>query len=286
MEQNYTWLATSLFSRKNRWGNLLGEIELFVNKWMNKNHTNNYLLEFNYLSGENIRFAFLSASEHTGCFVKQMDEHFKYFFLNSGNPENEPLLPTAGIFMPFPQNTIQYGLYMPVIISDLKEIEKYSIQIELSAIIIEALRQEEINDEVILTFSYYLIIAFIIILIRNGLFLKAELIAFYSDSESNNDIECTSSKFSDNKEILFEITNSIINSNQAGDRPSWLEKWINVCEIEIKNNFLFTSQSNFMATHLRIKSLIYKHLGISGKMKFLLSYFISQTLLTDKIQDT
>ncbi len=71
-------------------------------------------MEFNYLCGENIRFALLVPEDKADDFAGKADKPFKQFFLESHFFSNVPALPIEEIFLHFPENTIPYGLYQPV----------------------------------------------------------------------------------------------------------------------------------------------------------------------------
>ena len=280
MEQNYSWLVTSLFCKKSNWGKLLAEIDIFLNKWSENRFLNTYLLEFNYLSGENIRFALLAPAEFADFFAKQLDKYFKDAFLRSGLSINSAIPAADSIFMPFPENTIQYGLYVP---DDIYELNKHSFTPKLSELMLEGLKKEEIDDDLIITFGLYLTLVFIKVFIKDRPQLVAELLNFYtsSDNEGNAGLEMTQN----NIEILSGIIIDIFDFYQESNAPCWLQEWSEVCESLIAANWLHYPGDNLMIIYTKVIYKIYRHIGLNSKMELSLACLIRQALEYVTLQD-
>lgn len=281
MEQNYSWLATSLFCRKSNWGKLLAEIDFFLNKW-SENRLSTYLLEFNYLSGENIRFALLAPAELADFFAKQLDKYFKDAFLRSGLSINSAIPAADSIFMPFPENTIQYGLYVP---DDIYELNKYSFAPKLSELMLEGLKKEEIDDDLIITFGLYLTLVFVKVFIKDRPQLVAELLNFYTSSDNERNVGLERTQFANNIEILSGIIIDIFGFYQESNAPGWLQKWSEVCKSLIAANLLHYPGDNLMIIYTKVIYRIYRHIGLNSEMELLLACLIRQALEYVALQD-
>lgn len=284
MQQPYTWLITSIFCNKSHWNELLNEIETFLNDMSFEKYNGALLLEFNYLCGENIRFALLVPEENANNFAKQTDKYFKHFFLESHFSSIMPGLPIEGIFLPFPENTIQYGLYKPVEINGVEGVRSDLFRSSLSFIMIDALKMECIDNEILLTFVFYLRMALIKIAIEGGYSSPVEIYNFYfNDSNSllgDTDKNLINSIVADNKEKLFEIAESIINPLKKDNIPCWLKKWMDVCKKEMGYKSELSPEKKMLLIHNHIVYLVYKQLGVNEKMETMLSSFLKQVFQT------
>ncbi len=239
-------------------------------------------LEFNYFNGENIRLALLAKEDYAETLAKKADNYFKNFFSISKLPTSDPDLTDWGIFMPFPANTIQYGLYKvdPINLNDAQD---YSFQRELSLLVLEALGEESIDQETIITFAFYLHVALIKVItakdpaITTGLLQWYDTAPFQQTDEQVN-FEFIKAKYEDNKAALLEIADDIMKHiSSSATVPSWLERWMELCEAEL----ISYGGQDQERTLTKVHSIIYfinKHLGITEKMKYVLYFFISQVI--------
>ena len=141
MQQKLTWLRISLFTKKCNWHYLLVAIESFVSQ--NSFSVVDFSVEFNFLCGENIRLAILVSEDSINELLSSIDDYFKRLFLDRNLSTDVISLPVPGIFKPFEQNTIQYGLFE---ISHEKSTNEAKLSTNLSRIIVSALRDDEIDD--------------------------------------------------------------------------------------------------------------------------------------------
>jgi hypothetical protein len=299
MHQNFTWVTCSLFCSRSHWNHLLNAIESFLNYRHNKAHIKNWLVELNYLCGENIRFAFFIPSEQCEHLALETNTWFKTFFSKANFPAGEPELPLKDIFLPFPQNTVQYGLYRPDITSSTELTSKNLLRTSLSNIMIEALKTEDIDDEVILTFTYYLHISLIKTIIKKNYASVTELYNFYNDTlpvnleemvygdwtmySPDNGEQQISAIIAENAEKLLEIADSIINPLTKEDIPGWLEQWTALCDRQMKMDL--PSANTFHTKYSRIVYQLYKQLGINEKVGLMLTLFIRRTFEANILND-
>ena len=111
MGAGYVCINSSLFSHICYRGYLLDKIDLFVHRLYAENVKCKYYIEFNNLGGDNIRFSLLVPEHLVSQYAYMVDVYFKKLFLKFNVYLNESTKLVVGVFMPFPQNTIQYGLY-------------------------------------------------------------------------------------------------------------------------------------------------------------------------------
>jgi hypothetical protein len=255
------WLSTSLFCNKCYWHTLLSLGLLPIVE--NFGDMVAYEITFNYLSGENIRLGMLTEDKNAYTLSKAANDYFKVFFKNAELAMGESKLPVKGIFMPFPVNSIQYGLYLP-----LQQAEQYSsLSIGLSQIIINALKDDTIDDNTILTFAFYLQVGLIKVIGKGRINFTDML-----NTTGNYDISIRNinqKEFTENRDVLIEITTDILHNNT--DSPQWLKKWMMLCDKEINK----AQNINPLNCYNKLVSLIYKQLGLDNNMRLMLTEFIS-----------
>jgi len=280
--QKYTWLSTSLFCPKINWRYVLCDgIKPFLKSNSCRKYLVSCLIEFNYLGGENIRFSLLTQEENIASFIACVDSFFKNYFFSIENNKTEQPSSSDRVFLPFPANTIQYGLYTPVQIIDA-DVDRFSIPVQLSVFILEALKEEDIDDEIILTFGYYLSMSLIKTLIKNYPAITSALLKLYEvDSDSHVDLDTPfiKSEFEKNRAILFTVADDIIN-HRIEQLPGWVQKWTRFCDKEMKKEVSFLSADDIPFNfHRQVSFYIHKQLGINENTAVLLSWFIKKTLV-------
>jgi|GEM_PF-1267958 len=273
MKNSMIWLSTSLFCSKCEWNKLFADgIVPFVK---DNRILQAYTIELNYLSGENIRLSFLTNDADAQQLAKNTDGHFKDFFLSSNFSSPDIKLPVNGIFKLFPVNTIQYGLYPPQEI-ERKEKENYSLSIELSQIILDALKDDSIDDEAILTLAFYLQIGLIkVINDFDEKFINTLKTTTQRNFETIS-INIIKARFEESREILSEITTDILHGANKEDIPVWLEQWMILCKTEIER---VGKNMNATSVYGKISNAVRKHLGITPQMNDMLAYFIERSLV-------
>ena len=276
MENELIWLHSSVFSGKENWHRILEQIQIFIDLWKPQHCIKEFRLEFNYLSGENIRFSILCRDDFKQLIAKKLDEYFTEFFLRADLSVRKQALPVNGVFLTHPANTIRYGLYD--IVNGNPETEQ--INVVLSSSIIQALCHEPIDEESILTFAFYLY-AGTLKAFRNcnkvfdGTLHYANL--FNAIRADQIDIEIVKNKYEESKYLLSEIFDEIMRGIHIGP---WLDSWILTCETEIKRRSgpLSSQEDGLTQIGSGFINSIYKHLGISENMKLMLDFFMNETL--------
>jgi hypothetical protein len=271
MESKNILAATSLFCSQRNWPLLLKAIDNF-NKTIYKKSS--FCLEFNYLSGENVRFSFLTQKKTAEGLLKHTDEYFKDFFCRL-KPEIQKQ--SGEIFKSFEQNNIYYGLYNPAAISKVEE-KNYTLQFTLSKLIVAALKDEDyLNDEIILTLAYYFAITFIKVAIKKFKVHKKVFTVYFRDqyhSLETLEHKVIDAKFKENKPILLEIYRSI----GEKDSPRWIEKW-EATLLELMQN----NETEPALKTAQVFQYIGTQLGLNNAMKSMLFYFIFQILLVKNL---
>ena len=245
---------------------------------------------FNYLGGENVRFCLYVKEDIAKQVSQSIDLYFNRFLLRSGFPEKAIQLPVEGIFMPFPSNTIQYGLYsfnqIDAATSDSRDnypyAQLYSFQNQLSDTIVEALGgDDEIDDETIISLSFYLYISWIKALKLLGLKnVNGELTKIYSEMPIDpNKVSISKStviqKYEENRETMNEIIKNIFDDSV---NVEWVSRWITICKEEItKMIAYYNSPKESDIIFRRIPMLINFHLELSDNMKLILTYFLKNS---------
>jgi hypothetical protein len=276
MQKNNLWLAVSLFCNKQYWRDLMFKgIQPFLKTCAHNNLLKAYHLQFNYSGGENIRFPLLIAEDKTQETAMFIDSYFKSCF--SQAPAMDNLMPVRGnrIFMDFPVNTIQYGLYTPD--STINLHSDVNFRMNFSALLMESFSDGGIDDTGILTLSLCLYLTLMNVTVQNsGLQFDDLMVMPFQFPDVNEKIietEAFYKNFESNKKSLFELTHDIMNQSEL--LPYWLRKWHYLCELKFKqpgdgNEPILTGD----AIYFEISHYINIHLGLSENMNFLLLSFI------------
>jgi hypothetical protein len=192
--------------------------------------------------------------------------------------------------------------------------EEHDLSINLSQIILDAFKNDCIDDENILSFAFYLQMGLIKIMTNidpdfiNKLKSEFIMTSFdYSEKDKMSDIPAqnfdaeiasidddfepiwqdfiTHKKFEGNKEILLEIAKDIMETDSQSDLFPWLEKWLVICKNMIdsanQNNILTNGASTtsiLESTYIRLMRAVYQHLGLSGQTNTIVTYFVQRIL--------
>lgn len=268
------WLCSSVFGSKHNWHILLQQaIGPLLKALTQKQVIHSYQLEFNYLSGENIRVSVLCDDEEKDGVSRYIDDHFTGFFSVAGLDSKTCTLPVNGIFLPFPANTVQYGLYRETAAGRQAEINK-----QVSDCILEVLSGETIDENVILTLAFYLNISLIKALAAGGLpaFVSGSSVQLPGYAEQADSM--FPSYFEENREILLSVYEELMAAGNASV-PLWVKAWLDLCCLTVQAAF---QEHPSEKAHAVIKSLIIesieRQLGFSAEMRLLLNYFINSVL--------
>lgn len=272
MQQKLTWLRASLFTKKYNWHHLLVAIESFISQ--NSASVVDFSVEFNFLCGENIRLAVLVLEDSVNQFVPVMDNYFKNFFAERKLRMTPTLLPVAGIFKPFDQNTIQYGLFdIPTSTIDTK------FSANLSRIILTALKDDVIDDETIITLGFYLHTG-ILKVSKERSELSDEIESYHVNSVSltrgDISIEFLLDKFKSNAQELINIYQHIVVEKQS-ELPDWMIDWIGCVKDEIESYSGTKAEILQIEKYYKVISIVNRQLGISDNSWLLISYLLEQT---------
>jgi hypothetical protein len=266
------WLSVSIFCSRSHWNQLLNEISLLLHK-MQFEDIHPILLQFNYLGGDNIRWALYIPAEETNNFTRQIDDHFRYFFSKARLPVKEFSLPVVGNFFSYPTNSIQFGLYTPVFRDDKETMHHFGIRSSLSRLMIEKLASDTIDDETIVTFAFYLHLALMKLILTNNYASIKEWRNVHNFNSIPTSYPITIKEVEDNREKILDIANEIINPDSATKVPVWLKKWLDMFDMEIKE--LTHPWYNIKLLHYR-RFIYHLHmqLGITAKMESLLFFYL------------
>ncbi len=271
MEQHaFIWLSISLFSSKENWHRILSEaIAPFA-------ETNRLLkafkVEFNHLSGENIRLSLLTNIGNEALLAATAHSYFNSYFEEAKLPQQPLKLPVEGVFMPFPANTIQYGLYPPLTVGG-DEVDQYALPVTLSKIMVAAL-QEEIDDETILTFAFYLQIALVKTI--NKIAQNANVILTLIQPAQN--FKPDESALS-NLSTMKEITDDIMQTEKFNDELAWVNWWMEDCYAALAAQYNSDNDTSVIKhIYQQRMQTIYRNTCININGRDMLNYLAEQSL--------
>lgn len=276
MRPNNAWLSVSLFCDKHCWPDLMSKgILPYINMLYRKEDLQAHHIQLNYANGENIRLPLLVKYDHTTWVARQTDDYFRSFFSQTAVPENKTEILKDKLFMNFPPNTIQYGLY------SMKTRHAFfddtDFQQTLSEIIIEALANDMVNDAAILRLSFFLYLTLLQVITQNTSVELDRLLTvpfyFPYDDRKAPDMGLFTQLFDENKEAMFNLSYDI--TRKSENLPPWVRQWAAVCKTKMKKSIL----NNYYKVEGKqaydeIAYYIDQQVGINERMKFLLFNFI------------
>ncbi|MBB5440701.1 hypothetical protein HDC92_004404 [Pedobacter sp. AK017] len=277
MQQNSLWLSISLFCDREHWHTLLYKgIMPFVKGASAQLILDACQLEFNDTDGENIRLKLLANKNNSKLLTEKADRYFKQFFVALKLPFKEIQLPPDELFIPFPPNSIQYGLYTTASSSNLKNCQ---LETGLSDVMTEALDNQVIDEESIITLGFYLHVGLLKVLKHRKLdFAYKDVLQQYTGYASA-DTGQMYKEYQDSKEMLAEIYEDIMGQENYGNIP-WLGKWMYLCEEELNRKTEASEHHLNNIIQNRFIFLIHTQLGINKYINFLLWYFIKQVVVS------
>jgi hypothetical protein len=278
LQTDYNWLAISISVNKNDWMDFLkNSIRTFINNEAIRSKVRVYLLEFSH-DTDTIKLSLLTRDVFIKELVKQAEGYFNSYFASLTSASTLTDSHTNTDLILYSTNNIQCDIHASAKINN--NIEKFAIPNLLSELMLDVLSDETIDDNTILSFSFYLSIGLISVLLKNSPSSIIELLNLYDlsnyineDFESNLELE-----FKKNQTILLDIVNNIFNERSM-EIPSWLLMWMKLCDKELKNTFsCFLRNDTHFVIHNRIVYHIYKQLSINKNSGFLLTYFCKKAL--------
>lgn len=277
--ENSVWSTSSLFCSKKNWHLLLQSgIKPLLHNTVFANGILTYKVKFNYKRGENIRLAWLTDLSNAESTAKHIDAYFKDFFKASRFSGGQVPFYGTSIFMPFPVNTIQYGLY------SIYSNDFYDLEEGLSDAMTMELSENDLDDESILTFAFYLNLSAIKMLLNYCEdmidWVKANYI-YISDHESVGiDLLKIGHEVDKNKAMIVDIAKDVFAERRLQDANFiWLEKWERACyNMYAQNSFDGMNVEQLQVAYFAVLNIIRNNLSLSEEEAIMLDLFIKECL--------
>lgn len=289
MNQELTWLSISLFCSTGNWHQLLSEgIKQFIKPVEDENLLVSYLLELNYVRGENIRFSLLTYPDHADELAKKADTFFKDYFFRMKFPDSKITYPVASVFMQFPSNSVQYGIYDINRAVTKENLKDFHFRKNLSGIMLEVL-EEPVDKEIVLTFALYLHITLACFIKGHMKLDMGKFVHFYSAFIDKSKVENPvpdnmeiKSEFEENREALISMKQEIIQMNYttSNDEASWLVRYGRLLSEEI--NMRMERNERPELIHVQLAFIIRQHLGIPNTMESFILYLLAELFRDDE----
>jgi len=273
-----SWIYCSLFSEIINWGLVMKDgIKPILVKLSS---TDNFRIRIDFLNGPNIQFALFTNQKECAKVAREIDLHFKSFFLHSKLYEKPTSLPFNTLFIPFPQNSIHYGLYA---FDLLAEGHQSNLRSLLSEIILVSLT-DNLDDSSILTLGLYLNLSIIMVYNllpdRRPKTLHVRLLEIYPINQLS--IDKAEDFVKANRNILTEILSDVsVNDFTENQSLIWLTRWqkylkINMTKQGVKVNeyclIVATTINEFLGFDSETVQLlnVLIHKSISSEQRFII----------------
>lgn len=280
--KDMSWIKTSIFTSKQNWKLILSALGSLLELSQLKKNVQYHLIQFNYSGGENIRIAYYvnKGTELETC--KIIDFYFKNYFKNEDLIFIKECRNLIGLFLPYPQNSIRYGLYTDPADNNLYE----ELHQALTKSIHYIFTQSDVETNLLITFSYYINLCLFKNIIQEYSIKKYEWIQIYNLVEmeiefQDLDLNVGLKKHFDScKEELGDIFYKLILSPQT-DIDSWVTDWLEESNKALRLHLKlpgFNSES-IKPFFLKLIDYFNEVIGLSKSENLLIKYFIANQLL-------
>ncbi|RVU00434.1 hypothetical protein EOD41_13230 [Mucilaginibacter limnophilus] len=254
-------MIASIFYNQVAWHNLLcGFIRPYIQQ--NQNNISHWRVSLSTYRGEHITVEINPANEHFALkedFCKKAEA----FLENFPSPMKAVKYPLDGLFMDYPNNTIEYDIEEPhLTIND----SLHAVKQQLSEIILYALADQEIDIESIFTLIVYLQFGIIKAGFTNTRTARVNTLKLVlhltthdngdsNDKQREDETQQFVALFDYNKEIFVEIIEDIWTKENYETGLHWMAQWENACKTYLQTNefhvaFMLLSQAAYQQTGL------------------------------------
>lgn len=269
------------------WNELLKRIGNFLITYDQK--ILSYQIYLCKIKGYTVKLSLSLKEELTFTFKNTVEKHFKVFF-DTMYPSIQPTQNSGQQYYDTAQQKASNKNYNSMIISAQDKFHK-----DLSDIIIEVLSEETLDEEVILSFCYYLHSLLLKVFVSH-LSIPFEIISnnYQIDfSFQHVDIKGLYKYCKNNFKILYDVTDEVFQIGDNSDKAiSWMDKLIGIYKNYIQSYSVdkleMVSDEEKQRVHKSLILLINQHLGPGLFSENLLYYFINQVTdiyLNNKLKD-
>jgi hypothetical protein len=233
-----------------------------------------YHIQLSNVGGENIRLAVLVDSSQVSEVTNDLRLFFTHFFVLNNKSYDQFL--QKELFEVYPASSIRYGIYDPV------EYFPIAGSSKLSDVLIEGLRNEKIDVDLIITFGCYLQLL-MVKSVRNVdpkcFFYLLETFGTgnrYSGIPESWRIPVKSSDdlslFENTRATLFEMFKEVMDDGWwRNTAPNWMVEWVLCCTSELMeqrtNGGIINPEDTITFCH-RKSNVIWATLGVSNETAF------------------
>ncbi len=271
------WLSVSVFVSKKKWHLLMGSLKVFLEGICDNDSLLLYKIVFGYQPVESIKLALYVPARKAHIVSGLTDIYLKDFFLTNKLLPTENKIKDTTIFMPYLNNTAQYGLHTCFLAKDPKSTSE--LEHSFSTLLLNAFGDESIDDEAIITFAVYILFA------NYSLLKKADpaisnswkkyyqhIIAELVTDEFNH--ELIEEQYGLLEETLDQIYSNIENGLILNEIP-----WIGLWEKVLKSALINTGRcKNASLLFAQVNNLIIQQLSLNISSQILINSFVLKTL--------
>ncbi|HVU93654.1 MAG TPA: hypothetical protein VHE34_00450 [Puia sp.] len=288
MEKKFTWLAISFFYEKEGWHSLVQDaLRPFMRSEEYISHAILYTLAFNRDRGDNIRLKIWAELSGADKLLVKCQAHFEKFFLLHPlvRPEGN-WQPGDHFFLPFPENSIQYGLYKtPKVWMNTVE-ESWKLDMCLSDCLLEAV-DESVTTESLLAVAVLLLFSVVcgMTLISGSekplgepeylQYLKVKGRRVYSEEPDSKVV--FGQMYHTNESFFVMTRKQIFNEvDDPSDLPDWIGRWKTECIGEIRKRL--DRGIPFYRIYFELSNLVCEQLGYDEKFQGLVDFVVHKTM--------
>lgn len=279
------WLSCSIFCRLSCWHKMaIHAINPFLKANVASVVNNSFVIILDTLGTPNIQLAVLVKHRTSAKVARNLDTHI------NGYLQMLPSFKTKkgkGMFMAFPDNSVQYGLWTPEPEKLFSSFNTVSFEIALSKALMNVLTKEKtIFLETLQSVAFCLTVVTLRHLVASTGVSKRSLVLFYNN-ENNLNTQYVSqqiisdflTKHTDHFQALAEL--SFGGSTEGPIDESWLTQWISGLD-SLDRQAIYNCDDTMDATKSRLLFLINRNCGLNEYIAVLQSAVI-RSFVIDKL---
>lgn len=211
------WIRVSVFYAESAYRQLIGDfLKPYVLEQRQAGNIKELFLSFSKDQGDHIRLAFECPAENRDQFADDFHDRLEDYLAKNPSESTEEEYIRNGFFMNFPDNSIQYNLFRSSFTDDAG-----ALQLLLSERILNVFAEEDFDDSSMLSFVLYVIMTFCNQweeVYGDEVNTKiSDLLGAGPEAEQGNIFAIYASLFNENKEMIVEMYEEVLQSNETHD---------------------------------------------------------------------
>jgi hypothetical protein len=291
MEKRLTWLGISFFYEKSGWHSLIQDpLRSYLSSEEVQSRAIVYTVAFNSDRGDNIRLNIWAELLDADELLLKCHGHFTDFFSKNPIPRPGGSWTTGDhFFLPFPANSIQYGVYRTPKVIDDHTVELFALDKRLSDCLLMVFCEPfSTGNLLIIAALLSLTVVWAITQITgcSGPVEQSGYMRFRAMKGGRNYLEDAPMRnmfeevFQANRELLTTMNKEIYAGfDRCEYLPEWVETWKGNCIEQLRKRL--ERDVPAYQTYFELSNLIRQQLGYDDKFQGLVDFIVNSTTIAE-----